>query len=234
MGIQASVKPLPTTPGQTIPAPTPGPIARVTGVAFRALSQARGARIFHPHGTGYDATLQITSGWEGVPALAPGSEHRAIVRLSRAAGLPKPLPDAHGIGLRLPDVNGPCRHQDFLFATSSRGPLLQHLLLPGLHEGQPYSSLLFYKIGDDVRVVGALPDGELRYKLAVAPMRGGWQPIGDLRLHRELPGEYTEQLAFSPWNTGEGIRPIGPLMGLRRAAYRGSQRGRGLSGAQIP
>ena len=228
------MKPLPTTPGQTVPAPTPGPIARATGFAFRTLSQMRGARVFHPHGEGYDATLSIYSGWQGVPAFAPGSEHRAIVRLSRAAGLPRPLPDALGIGLRLPDVYGDGRHQDFLLATSSRGPVFQHLLLPGVHEGQPYSSLLLYKIGDDVRVVGALPDGDRGFRLAVAPLRGGWQPIGELRLGRELPGEYTEQLAFNPWNTGEGIRPIGPMMGLRRAAYRGSQRGRGLSGAQIP
>jgi hypothetical protein len=212
----------------------PGPAARATGAAFHALSALRGARIFHPHGTGYDATLAVTSGWEGVPALAPGAEHRAIVRLSRAAGLPRPLPDAHGIGLRLPDVYGAGRHQDFLLATSARGPLLQHLLLPGVRPGQPYSSLLLYKIGDDVRLVGALPDGDRGFLLAVAPLRGGWRPIGELRLARALPGEYTEQLAFNPWNTGGGIRPIGPLMGLRRAAYRGSQRGRGLTGAQIP
>jgi hypothetical protein len=228
------MKPLPTTPGQTIPAGVPGPAARAAGATFRARSALRGARVFHPRGTGYDATLAITSGWEGVPALAPGSEHRAIVRLSRAAGLPRPLPDALGIGLRLPDVYGRGRHQDFLLVTSARGPVLQHLLLPGLAPGQPYSSLLLYKIGGDVRLVGALPDGERAFRLAVAPLRGGWRPVGELRLGRALPGEYTEQLAFNPWNTGEGIRPIGPLMGLRRAAYRGSQRGRGLTGAQIP
>lgn len=228
------MKPLPTSPGQTIPAPVPNAVARATGTAFRALSRIRGKRIFHPNGTGYDATLEVFSGWEGVPAFAPGSEHRAIVRLSRAAGLPAPLPDALGIGLRLPEVYGAGCHQDFLLATSSRGPLLQHLLLPGVHDGQPYSSLLLYKVGGDVRLVGALPDGPKRFKLAVAPLSGGWRPIADLRLGRELPAEYTEQLAFNPWNTGAGIRPIGPLMGLRRAAYRGSQRGRGLTGAQIP
>lgn len=228
------MKPLPTSPGQTIPADVPGPVARATGAAFRALSRLRGARIFHPSGTGYDATLTVTSGWEGVPALARGSEHRAIVRLSRAVGLPEPLPDALGIGLRLPDVYGAGRHQDFLLVTSSRGPVLQHLLLPGVHSGQPYSSLLLYRIGGDIRLVGALPDGERAFKLAVAPLRGGWQPIGDLRLGRKLPGEYSDQLAFNPWNAGEGITPVGPLMGLRRAAYRGSQRGRGLTGAQIP
>jgi hypothetical protein len=209
-------------------------VARATGTAFRALSSLRGARIFHPRGTGYDATLEITSGWQGVPALAPGSTHRAIVRVSRAVGLPAPLPDAIGIGLRLPDVYGTGRHQDFLLVTSARGPVFQHLLLPGLTGGQPFSSLLLYRIGGDLRVVGALPDGDDRFRLAVAPLRGGWQPIGELRLQTPLPAEYSEQLAFNPWNTGEGIRPVGPLMGLRRAAYRGSQRGRGLQPSQVP
>lgn len=228
------MKPLPTTPGQTLPAGVPGPVARATGLAFRALSSARGVRVFHPHGTGYDASVEITSGWEGIPALAPGAEHRAIVRLSRAVGLPRPLPDADGIGLRLPEVYGPGRHQDFLLATSAGGPVFQHLLLPGLTRGQPYSSLLLYRIGEDMRLIGASRQSEDRFKLLAAPLRGGWQQIGELRLHRTLPAEYTEQLAFNPWNSGGGIRPTGPLMGLRRAAYRGSQRGRGLTGAQIP
>ena len=209
-------------------------MARAAGNLFRGLSRARGARVFHPKGTGYEATLEITSGWDGVPALAPGSDHRAIVRLSRAVGLPQPLPDAHGIGLRLPDVYGDGRHQDFLLATSAAGPLFQHLLLPQVSEAQPYSSLLLYRIGGDIRLVGALPDGPKRFRLAVAPMRGGWRQVGELTLGSTLPAAYTEQLAFNPWNTGGGIMPFGPLMGLRRAAYRGSQRGRGLSGAQIP
>jgi hypothetical protein len=49
-----------------------------------------------------------------------------------------------------------------------------------------------------------------------------------------LPGETTERLAFTPWNTGGGIRPVGPFNRLRLAAYRGSQRGRGLEPAEIP
>jgi hypothetical protein len=209
-------------------------VARATGGLFRGLSALRGSRVFHPKGTGYDATLEVTSGWEGVPALAPGAEHRAIVRISRAIGLPASLPDIDGIGLRLPDVYGAGRHQDFLLATSAAGPFFQHLLLPQVAERQPYSSLLLYRIGGDIRLVGAIRDGERSFKLAVAPLRGGWRPIGELTLGSALPAAYTEQLAFNPWNTGGGIMPFGPLMGLRRAAYRGSQRGRGLTGAQIP
>jgi hypothetical protein len=225
---------LPEHPGHPLPAPVPGPPARATGALFRALSALRGARAFHPKGTAYEATLAITTDWPGVPAFSPGARHRAIVRLSRALGLPASVPDALGMGLRLPDVHGPAHHQDFLLATSASGPLLQHLLLPGVHPRQPYSSLLMYRIGGDLRVVGALPAGAGRFRLAVAPLSGGWSPIGGLELRDELPSEYAEQLAFNPWNSGGGIRPAGPLMGLRRAAYRGSQQGRGLSESQIP
>ncbi len=36
-----------------------------------------------------------------------------------------------------------------------------------------------------------------------------------------------EGLRFNPWYTGGGIRPAGPLQGIRGDAYRGSQRGSG-------
>src|SRR5215212_5707119 len=181
---------LPEHPGYPLPAPVPGPPARAVGALFRGLSALRGSRIFHPKGTAYEATLEMTNGWEGVPAFTAGARHRAIVRLSRAAGLPESVPDALGIGLRLPDVHGPARHQDFLLVTSASGPVLQHLLLPGVRRGQPYSSILLYRIGSDLRLVGALPDGEKRFRLAVAPLTGGWSPIGELRLGRTVPAEY--------------------------------------------
>ena len=85
------MKPLPTTPGQTLPAPVPGPLARAAGSASRALSSIRGKRIFHPNGTGYDATLEIYSGWEGVPGAGPRLRApRDRAASSRGAGCPTP------------------------------------------------------------------------------------------------------------------------------------------------
>jgi hypothetical protein len=143
-----------------------------------------------------------------------------------------------------------------VLVTSANGPLLHHLLLPNVRGffGQPFSSLLLYRIGGRLRVVGAQPvrrprtaargslaeiddaarGGGVHFRLALAALAGGWRPVGALRLGERLTEDETERLAFTPWNTGGGIRPVGSLMGLRRAAYRGSQRARGLTEAEIP
>ena len=249
-----------TGPGTPVDPATPSPVGGATGVVFGALSRLRGARIFHPEGVGYTGVLRVKRpqpGYRGVPLLERPGEHQALVRLSRAAGLPEPLPDALGIAVRLLDVHGRGRHQDFLLVTSADGPLLHHLLLPGVRGffGQSFSSLLLYRFAGRLRLVGAtaaaqpasraaggavaevirIADrGDLGFHLALAPLLGSWEPFAELRVGARLPDGETERLAFTPWNTGGGIRPVGPLMGLRRAAYRGSQRGRGVEPSRIP
>jgi hypothetical protein len=237
-----------------------GPVDALTGLAFVALSRLRGARIFHPHGIGYTGVLQVEEAqpdYPGVALLERPGEHHALVRFSRAAGLPEPLPDALGIAVRLLDVHGPNRHQDFLLVTSADRPLAHHLLLPAVRGffGQSFSSLLLYRFGGKLRLVGAAPAarpaqretrgalpelarladrGDLGFDLALAPPTGRWRFVAHLRVDDRLPDDTTERLAFTPWNTGGGIRPAGPLMGIRRVAYRASQRGRGLQPDEIP
>ena len=248
----------PTVPeaGLSVPSGTPGPVAAAVGLGYGALSKLRGRRFFHPHGIGYSATVRVspTPGYPGVGLFAEADEHRAICRFSRAAGLPEPLPDILGLALRLPDLHAPGRHQDFLLATGARATVLRNLLLPGVggFTGQSFSSILPYSFGGRVRLVGALAEsprgairtlaaldeaaarGELRFRVALAPLRGGWQDVATLEVGQRLPDEETETLAFTPWHTGGGIRPAGPFQRIRQPAYRGSQRGRGLRGAQIP
>ena len=156
----------------------------------------------------------------------PG-EHRAIVRLSRGVGLPKPLPDVLGLAVRILDAHGPRRHQDFLVVTSLDAPLLHHLILPGPlgPYGQSYSSVLPYRVGGQLRLVGALPRRP-DFELATAALRGRWEPFGRLRLGERLSREASDALRFNVWNTGGGIRPTGPFQAIRDPAYRGSQAGR--------
>lgn len=246
-------------PGRPIASGTPGPAEAVAGATFGALSWLRGARIFHPRGVGYSGALRIEraqAGYSGVPLLERPGEHRALFRFSRGGGLPEPLPDVLGLALRLLDVHGRGRHQDFLLVSSADGPLLHHLLLPGLRGffGQSFSSVLLYRVGGKLRLVGAQPTGrtagggsgdldalvdagergDLRFRLALASLSGRWRPVGELDVRARMSDAETEQLAFTPWNAGGGIRPVGPLMGLRRAAYRSSQRARGLRSGQVP
>jgi hypothetical protein len=216
-----------------------------TGSVFRSLSALRGKRVFHPHGVGFAATFTphaaASTGTSIFDEQGPGT---AIVRLSRAAGLPEPVPDALGLAIRIPDAYGAGRHQDFLLVTSGRLPVGRHLLLPARgFLGRTYSSLLPYRAGGRLVLVGALPshaDGAgpglarirrgaaagLAFKLALASPWGGWTEVATLALGQRLPDRAVEDLRFDPSNTGGGIELAGLLNRLRRPAYRGSQEGR--------
>jgi hypothetical protein len=171
------------------------------------------------------------------------------VRCSRGAGLPEGLPDTLGIAVRLCDAHGEGRHQDFLLNASADLPVLQNLILPAWDGffGQSFSSVLPYRVAGALRLVGALPAaaerrrgrgalpelqelaarGEAAWDIALAPEGGRWErPLGRLYLGDELPAKVAEEIRFNPWHTGGGIRPAGPLQGLRQAAYKGSQAGR--------
>jgi hypothetical protein len=67
------------------------------------------------------------SGWKMPSAINPAA---ALLRFSRGAGLPEPLPDALGVAIKLPDAHGPGADQDLLLTSSSDRPLLRRLLFP--------------------------------------------------------------------------------------------------------
>jgi hypothetical protein len=205
----------------------------------------RGARVLHPSGVGFAARLEITGAEHAEGSILSEREvHPAIVRLSRGAGLPGALPDVLGVALRLVDARGPGRHQDLLFASSAQSPGARHALLPGIRGffDQFFSTLLPYRVDGAIRMIGLCPTnggpsprdlGRVagiargrRYLLCVAGLGDPWRTVGELEIGERLPDEVIEPMRFSPWNTGADLRPLGPLMGFRDAAYAGSQRGR--------
>ena len=109
---------------------------------------------------------------------------------------------------------------------------------------RPYSTLLAYRLPEGVRLFGVLPIGSgpplgprleqiaaaaredsAAFELALSPLMGRFSGVGTIRLGEQLPPDRGERLRFNPWNSGGGMCPTGPLMGLRDAAYKGSQRG---------
>lgn len=239
----------------------PATFAAVARGVFRALSAGRrprarghrGARIFHPDGIGFAARVEVGGAEAGGDSLLGRRQaHPAIVRLSKAVGLPGPIVEPLGIALRLVDARGPGRHQDLLFVSSGQSPLVRHALLPGLGGffDQFFSTLLPYSVGGRMRMLGLSPVGGATaprdletlgtaargrcYRLCVAGIGAPWLALGQLEIGARLPDELIEDLRFNPWNTGEDLRPLGPLMGARDAAYRGSQRGRLPAGADEP
>ena len=236
-------------------APSLGPLTGVvdttlgvaSAVAFGALSGLRRARVFHPIGAAFEATLDVRGTADdrwGVRLLDEEARHRCVVRFSRGAGTPEGLPDILGLALRVLDAHGAGQHQDLLLVTSGTRPLARNALLPVRHfAAAHYSSVLPYRVDGSTLLFGARPvlapgtppparfadladalaAGRLRFDLEVAPAAGDWATIGVLEVGRRLGDQESESLRFNAFTTGGGIEPTGLLQTLRRRAYAASQ-----------
>jgi hypothetical protein len=224
-------------------------LARLLAALFRLLARLRRGRSLHPLGVGYRGRLEITAGagrFAGAELLAPGAGYDALVRFSRGAGLPEPLPDALGVAVKLPDAYGPGRAQDFLVTSSADLPLVRRLLFPGRSFlGRSFSSALPYLVaghrvvtvlasrrGPWPRTGRALADlqvaaatGELVYELRLAGSLGRSRTVGRLTVGAPLDRRDTAALRFNPWTGGDGLVPVGWLNRLRRPSYAASQQG---------
>jgi hypothetical protein len=237
-------------------------VAPAVAAGFSILAKLRRRRSLHPTGAGYRGWFRVDDGRPAVALFRSGAAQPALLRFSRAAGLPEPLPDALGVAVKLPDAHGPGADQDLLLTSSIDRPLLRRLLFPATSFVRgAFSTALPYEL-DGRRVVlllvPALPNGGrpsngagrrrggalaeldaaiadgLRFQLRTAGSLGPSRPLATLTIGGPLPAEQGRRLRFNPWNTGPGIRPCGWLNLLRDTAYRASQRGRPDSGRPSP
>ncbi|MEU2435370.1 phosphodiesterase [Streptomyces rubradiris] len=223
---------------------------RAVEAAFRLPARLRGAPALHPHGLMCAGDVEVPDGGErwGAPWLDGPGRFTATVRLSRAAGLPRRLPDALGLAVRVDEADGPGRALDLLLTSSGRGRLDRHL--PRLRAdalGGPYSSLLPYRVGGRSRVLAAFPrrcgqapvhgdPASLARALAAGPLvfdlcAGGagrsWRPFAVLTVRSALPAGPKESAGFDVYeHDARGFTPGPALAAVRRAAYRGSRAGR--------
>jgi len=218
------------------------------GGALAALAALRGGKAVHPHGAVYEAELVVSTHSDGLAhteLFGAAARRPALVRFSRSLGLPRRLPDLLGMSVRVLDVYGPGRHQDFLMVSSVDAPVLHHLFVPATDVQQRlYSSSLPYRAGDRTLLVGAVAradsprfesgtelerlaaaaaTGALVFDLSVAEVWGKFRPVAELRVGDSLPPE-ADALVFNPWNTGGGLELIGFLNRMRDIAYPLSQR----------
>ncbi|MGW0121231.1 phosphodiesterase [Streptomyces sp. NPDC003327] len=221
---------------------------RIAFRAARAVARRRGARpALHPQGAVLAGRLVVPehpAPW-GVPWLDRPAAYRVTARWSRAAGLPRPLPDGLGLALRVEDAGGPGRPLELLLTTSAgRGRCTRHLPFPrGSATAGPYSTLVGYVVGGRRGVVAAFPEpgagrvpadpGAVRAAAAGRPLafdlRFGagaeWRPLARLTLLREEPSP--GRRAFDPYEHPlPGFRPVDRLRAVRVAAYAGSRAGR--------
>jgi hypothetical protein len=223
-----------------------GPAA---GALFGALSRIRGRRVAHPHGIGFHAELAVETPPVRNPAagvFAGRAAHRAIVRFSRALGLPESLPDILGIAVRLPDCYGPGAHQDLLAVTSWRAPVARHTLTPAPRGflGHLFTTLVPFRVAGQLLMVGFAASPRSRsphrlglfaerapgcaFELRTARLEGRWERAGVLRIGRRIGHAEIDGICFNPWNTAPGLTPVGPLQKTRAEAYTGSQKGWGV------
>ena len=196
---------------------------------FGGLARLRGGKPIHQPGRVYEARLlRRGGGTTGVPWLDQPGEDTGVVRLSRGAGLPRPLPDVLGLAFGFTGPDG-ARH-DLLLSTGGTGRWTRHLLVPRRDPlRSEYSTLFPYRAGT------------LRVTLTARPRpvrRGG--PL--FLLHAAAGGGRDRELGLLVLGGPRGDEPItfdpvlhplpglvlpGPVAALRATSYRGAREGRG-------
>ncbi|MEU4361156.1 hypothetical protein [Promicromonospora sp. NPDC023987] len=226
--------------------PGAGPARRAPGSA-RAAGAVLGAatavarrwrrRPLHPAGSVYTGTLHLDA------AAAPGAEalgapitHSVSVRVSRAAGLPAPLPDVFGLALHW-TAGG--RSQDVLLAATGLGPVTRFLLAPRTRPlGGGFGTLMPFRDldGRPVLLAAAVADRRWRRGATTASLAGA-----ELVLLSGRPGGPWYRLGLLRCGVPTGVEtprldpvqhPPGALStypwaaALRAPAYRAARTGR--------
>jgi hypothetical protein len=212
---------------------------RLVGVPLAAVARLRSGKPMHPRGAVFDAVLQRHGSAAGettcgVPWLDAAATEVAVVRLSRGAGLPDPLPDLLGLAVRLPSAAG--TPIDLLLSTTGRGPVTRLLPVPRRDSAAVYSSIMGYRSDAGTLRIAALPEDDdvpsepaplaetvaregLSFTLAAARGRGPWVRFGRLVLGEPAdpldPGIRFDAVLNPP----PGLVPDGPMARFRAPAY---------------
>jgi hypothetical protein len=204
----------------------------------------------HPRGAVFDAVLERQGSerpW-GVPFLDATARDDVVVRLSRGAGLPAPLPDLLGLAVRLDDGSG--RPVDLLLSTTGRGAVTRVVPLLRRDAASVYCSIMAYSSPAGPIRLAALPAGEgvpsdpeplaaavrrhpLVFVLAAARGFGAWAPFGRLTI-TGTGGPLDPELRFDAVrHPPPGLVADGPLARFRAPAYAAAQEARDGSRAAV-
>ncbi len=217
------------------------PVARPAAVGggvlaalTRGLAGLRPSRKpLHPEGVVSRGTLVRTGGAarSGVEWLDDPGVDEVLVRVSRAIGLPRWLPDIHGLAVRVP--HGPS-YGDLLLASTGTGRLARFVLTAGRDvTARPLTTLLPYRGPDGPLLIAALAsvtppvlDGpRLSFDLMWARGLDPWVPFARLEVE-EGPSE-DASVSFDPVLHPLPGLPLSPwVRRLREPAYGVARAGR--------
>lgn len=177
------------------------PAGSVLAALFTVVGLVRRNRPLHPRGVVVDAVLRRTgvpgSPW-GTGWLDEPGEDRGVVRLSRAAGLPGPLPDVLGLAFGFRTAG---RRHDLLLATTGLGAVSRFVLVPARDTfGSTYTSLLPYQAPGGPVVLAAvpLPGRPHTFSLRAAAPAGSWRTFGELTLGAAREDAAATTMRFDP------------------------------------
>ena len=165
----------------------------------------------------------------GVAWLDEAGEDDVVVRLSRAIGLPRSMPDIHGLAIRVPAPRGGTDEGvgDILFATTGSGRATRFVLTLTRNPcARPLTTLLPYETDTGPVVLAAdCSLGGDTYELAWARPTGDWHNFAVLRLSTRHSDN--ADLSFDPVRRQiPGLRQYPAVTRLREPAYLRARRSR--------
>ena len=177
----------------------------------------------HPDGELFHATISRlgSESSSGVPWVDSAGESPAIVRVSRAIGLPDPLPDIAGMAIRV----DPEEHAaDLLLASTGSGPFGRFVLQPRLpNQTGTLTSLLPYRSPAGPLCFAAVPSALRTFELRWAIGSGAWHTFALLHLGAAYEGD--PPVSFDPvLHVLPGLAHYGWVTRLREPAYRTARR----------
>ncbi|SDF77537.1 hypothetical protein SAMN05660662_3367 [Blastococcus aurantiacus] len=213
-----------------------------------ALARWRNGKPMHPRGAVFDAVLERHGSarpW-GVPFLDATARDDVVVRLSRGAGLPAPVPDLLGLAVRLDE--GSEQPVDLLLSTTGRGALTRVVPVFRRDTASVYCSIMAYSSAAGPIRLAALPTGDgvpsdpeplaasvrrrpLVFVLAAARGFGAWAPFARLSIGEAVRPLDPDLRFDAVRHPPPGLVPDGPLARFRAPAYAAAQEARGGSGA---
>lgn len=220
---------------------------RVVARPLAALARARGGKPMHPSGVTFPGRLERTglrratgTGW-----LDGAGSHDVVVRMSRGAGLPRPLPDLLGFAVRV--VGDP--PVDLLLSSAGSGRWTRRVPVLRWDAACPYGSIMAYRSDAGPVWLTASPEASglpsdpagltaagpgLQVTLCAAIGAGPWEPFARITLGAAAeppdPPVHFDAVLHAP----PGLRADGPLARFRRPAYAAARHALGQPMADEP
>lgn len=194
---------------------------QVLRVATGLVSVRPADKPLHPRGSLRTGTLHRFGAAEttGVAWLDHAGRDDVVVRLSRAVGLPSPVPDIFGLAVRVPA--GDDTYGDLLFATTGLGRLTRFTLTPARSAGgRPMTTLLPYRTPAGPVVLSAVLEDDHLITLSWALGAGAWHRFAELALDETPAGDGDREPSFDPIrNALPGLENYAWVRRLREPSY---------------